>query len=163
MISKKLADAINVQMNFELESGYIYKAMEAFFGCAGYSGFQHFMKLQAEEEYDHHQLFANFLYEANQDVTYTALPEPQKKYESEEEVFKAALAHEQEVTKRINHLYEIALEEKDYSALPTLHWFIAEQVEEEDTFRGILDVFENSGGNKAAILQLDKKLGMREE
>ena len=55
MISERLAKAINEQLNFELASGFIYKGMEAYFGKEGYDGFKHFMKLQAEEEYEQAQ------------------------------------------------------------------------------------------------------------
>ena len=163
MISQELKNAINEQLNFELESGYIYKGMEAFFAGKGLTGFQRFMKLQAEEEYDHHDRFVNFLNEAGFEVEYEELPKPKHDYASCEEAFQAAYEHEQEVTRRINKLYEIALENKDYSAVPTLHWFIEEQVEEEDTFRGILDAFKFAEGNPVIIFQLNKKLGMREE
>lgn len=162
MISLELAKAINEQLNFELESGYIYKGMEAYFAKEGLWGFEHFMKLQAEEEYEHHQKFAQFLYETDQEVEYFAIPQPKAYYGSIEETFKAGLEHEKEVTKRIENLYEIAVENKDYTALPTLEWFLAEQVEEEDTFRGILDTLEFADGDKQIIFRLNEHLGKRE-
>ncbi|MCI6609378.1 MAG: ferritin [Ezakiella sp.] len=162
MISKRLADKINEQLNFELESGYIYKGMEAFFGNEGLTGFQHFMKLQAEEEYAHHDKFANFLYETGNKVEYTAIPEVKNEYKCPKEVMQVAYEHEQEVTKRIKELYEIALEEKDYVALTTLDWFLHEQIEEEDTFRGIMDRFALLGEANTTLYWIDKELGHRE-
>lgn len=163
MISKRLAEAINKQLNFELESGYIYKGMEAYFGQKGLWGFEHFMKLQAEEEYDHHQKFVEFMLEVDQKIEYEALPKPSVEYDSIEKTFQAALDHECEVTRRIEELYEIAQEEKDYVAIPTLDWFLAEQVEEEDTFRGIMDIFEFADGDKQIIFTLNVRLGQRED
>ena len=163
MISERLSKAINKQLNFELESGYIYKGMEAFFAQKGLWGFENFMKLQAEEEYDHHQRFAEFMYEADQEVEYEELPKPKPHYNSIEEAFQTALDHECEVTAKIEELYEIALEEKDYVAIPTLDWFLAEQVEEEDTFRGIMDTFEFAQGDKQIIFALNQKLAERKE
>ncbi len=161
MISEKLAKAINEQLNFELASGYIYKGMEAYFGKEGYDGFKNFMKLQAEEEYEHHQKFAEFLYEVDCTVEYKAIPDVKNDYESPKAAIEAALEHEKEVTKRIHNLYEIALEEKDYEAITTLDWFLNEQVEEEDNFRHILDQYELLDDAKTTTYWIDKELGQR--
>lgn len=54
------------------------------------------------------------------------------------EVFEATLAHEQEVTRRINELVRLAKEEKDFATDIFLHWFVSEQVEEEETVKDII-------------------------
>lgn len=162
MISERLAKAINEQLNFELASGYIYKGMEAYFGKEGYDGFKHFMKLQAEEEYEHHQKFAEFLYSVDKCVEYTEIPGVKNEYKSPKDAIEQALGHEQEVTKRIHNLYEIALEEKDYEAIKTLDWFLNEQVEEEDNFRHILDQYELLDDAKTTTYWIDKELGKRQ-
>lgn len=162
MISERLAKAINEQLNFELASGYIYKGMEAYFGKEGYDGFKHFMKLQAEEEYEHHQKFAEFLYSVDKCVEYTEIPGVKNEYKSPKDAIEQALGHEQEVTKRIHNLYEIALEEKDYEAITILDWFLNEQVEEEDNFRHILDQYELLDDAKTTTYWIDKELGKRQ-
>lgn len=162
MISERLAKAINEQLNFELASGFIYKGMEAYFGKEGYDGFKHFMKLQAEEEYEHHQKFAEFLYSVDKCVEYTEIPGVKNEYKSPKDAIEQALGHEQEVTKRIHNLYQIALEEKDYEAITILDWFLNEQVEEEDNFRHILDQYELLDDAKTTTYWIDKELGHRQ-
>lgn len=162
MISERLAKAINEQLNFELASGFIYKGMEAYFGKEGYDGFKHFMKLQAEEEYEHHQKFAEFLYSVDKCVEYTKIPGVKNEYKSPKDAIEQALGHEQEVTKRIHNLYQIALEEKDYEAITILDWFLNEQVEEEDNFRHILDQYELLDDAKTTTYWIDKELGKRQ-
>lgn len=162
MISDRLAEAINEQLNFELESGYVYKGMEAYFGNEGLDGFQHFMKLQAEEEYEHHQKFADFLYDVDKKVSYKEIPAATNEYASPKAVIDAALKHEQEVTKRIRNLYEIAMEEKDYDAFKILDWFLTEQIEEESTFRGILDRYELLNESATTTYWIDNELAKRE-
>ena len=162
MISERLAKAINEQLNFELASGFIYKGMEAYFGKEGYDGFKHFMKLQAEEEYEHHQKFAEFLYSVDKCVEYTEIPGVENEYKSPKDAIEQALGHEQEVTKRIHNLYQIALEEKDYEAITILDWFLNEQVEEEDNFRHILDQYELLDDAKTTTYWIDKELGKRQ-
>ena len=162
MISERLAKAINEDLKFELASGFIYKGMEAYFGKEGYDGFKHFMKLQAEEEYEHHQKFAEFLYSVDKCVEYTEIPGVKNEYKSPKDAIEEALGHEQEVTKRIHNLYEIALEEKDYEAITILDWFLNEQVEEEDNFRHILDQYELLDDAKTTTYWIDKELGKRQ-
>ena len=70
------------------------------------------------------------------------------------------LKHEQFITASINSLYELALAEKDYKTQHFLQWFIAEQVEEEENDRDILDKFKYIDG-QAGLLFLDKELGKR--
>jgi ferritin len=42
-----------------------------------------------------------------------------------------------------------------------LHWFIDEQVEEEDSVSGILDTLERIGDKDQGLMMLDRELGQR--
>ncbi len=53
MISQKLQDAINYQINRELFSEYYYLSMASYFNSAGLSGFVNFFLIQVEEERFH--------------------------------------------------------------------------------------------------------------
>ncbi|MDY6916039.1 MAG: ferritin-like domain-containing protein, partial [Candidatus Cloacimonadota bacterium] len=53
MISEKMQDAINEQINRELYSGYLYLSMAAYFDSMNLPGFASFMRVQAEEEKFH--------------------------------------------------------------------------------------------------------------
>lgn len=50
MISKKLEDAINYQINRELFSEYYYLSMASYFNSVGLRGFENFFLVQVEEE-----------------------------------------------------------------------------------------------------------------
>ena len=77
------------------------------------------------------------------------------------EVFEAALAHEKVVTESIRGILEIAIEEKNYAAENFLRKYVDEQVEEEDTFTGLVDQLKWIGDDVAALLQFDKQLAGR--
>ena len=77
------------------------------------------------------------------------------------EVFEATLAHEQEVTRRINELVRLAKEEKDFATDIFLHWFVSEQVEEEETVKDIISKLRLIKGEGQGMLLLDKDLGSR--
>jgi ferritin len=65
-----------------------------------------------------------------------------KKWNSALEAFKAAYAHERFITAKINDLMTLAIAEKDYAAQVMLNWFVAEQVEEEDSALKIVQLLE---------------------
>ena len=75
------------------------------------------------------------------------------------ELLEQALAQEQDVTRQINDLYELALIEKDFATLQFLTWFLQEQVEEENTVSDIIDRLRLAGDNPAGLLRLDDEAG----
>ena len=77
------------------------------------------------------------------------------------EVFERALQQEQEVSRQIDSLYEVAFNEKAFAAVAELQWFLTEQVEEEKTAREIVAKFKMIGEDAASLLDLDRELGAR--
>ena len=75
--------------------------------------------------------------------------------------FTDTLAHEEKVTALINNLYSLALDEKDHATCGKLDWFVAEQVEEEETARGLIDRLKLIGDNGLALYMLDQELAAR--
>ena len=113
-MDKKLLQEMNVQINKEIYSGYLYLAMAAHFTAENLPGFAHWMRLQANEELEHGMKFFEFLNEVGQRVELDAIDKPDTKFGSPVEVFNQVLEHEQFVTGRIHLLYKMAV--TDYSA-----------------------------------------------
>ncbi len=162
MISSAMQDAINVQIRDELYSAYLYLSMAAYFESASLPGFASWMRIQSQEEVTHAMKLFDFVNERGGRVTLHAIEQPPLEFESPRAVFETTYEHEQKVTGLIHNLYEVALEEKDYAAQVMLHWFIDEQVEEEDGVSQILDVLERVGDNDQGLLMLDRELGRRQ-
>lgn len=156
----KVLDLLNEQMNFEYESAYIYKAMAAYTDRLELDGFTHWFDSQVKEEIEHGEAIKHFLQEVGYDVRYKAIAEPQYDYESLVDVFKAALAHEKEVSRRIYEIAELSKEE-DLRVFSFIKGFIDEQVEEEDTVGKIVTRLERINGNWGGIYILDHELGYR--
>ena len=53
MIDKKVAELLNIQVNKELYSAYLYLEFSNFYVEQGLSGFANWYKIQAQEERDH--------------------------------------------------------------------------------------------------------------
>ncbi|MFC2064326.1 ferritin [Chloroflexota bacterium] len=161
MISKKLVDAINEQINKELFSSYLYLSMVSYFEDKGLPGVAHWLRLQVVEENEHGMKLFDYLVERGARVSLGAIEKPKAEWKSSLDAFKEVLAHEQFITDSINKLYEVALEEKDYASQILLQWFIEEQVEEEANASAILQKLEMIEDKGTAVLMLDKELGKR--
>lgn len=161
MLSKAMQEAINEQIMNELYSAYLYLSMAAYFEASGLPGFAGWMRAQSQEEVAHAMKFFDFVNERGGRVELHAIEQPPLAFVSPRAVFEATYEHEQKVTALIHDLYELALEEKDYAAQVMLHWFIDEQVEEEDSVSQILDTLERIGDQDQGLLMLDRQLGQR--
>ncbi len=161
MITEKMEQAFNEQINKELFSEYLYLSMQAYFERLNLAGFTNWMSVQVQEEHAHAMGMYNYLHERGGKVELMAIDKPQTEWESPLDVFKHVLEHEQYVTSRINALMDIAENEKDRAALSFLDWYLKEQVEEENTVSGVLAKLELIGDDKHALLLLDKDLETR--
>lgn len=161
MLSQTVQDAINEQINHELSASYTYLAMGAYCERENYTGCARWLRLQSEEEYGHGMRLLDFLLARDGTVKLKAIPEPKVKFKALATVFEEALDQEQETSRDIDKLYELAQKEKAFAVLVQLQWFISEQVEEEKTAREIVAKFQQTKNDPAAIMDLDRELGSR--
>jgi ferritin len=161
MFSQVVQDAINEQINNELSASYSYLAMSTYCERQNFLGCARWLRIQSQEEYGHGLRLLDFLIARDGTVKLKAVPEPAVQFESLASVFELALQQEQQVSKQIDTLYELALKEKAFSALVQLQWFITEQVEEEKTAREIVAKFHLIRDDPASLLDLDRELGGR--
>ena len=139
MISQKMQDALNKQIQAELFSAYLYLSMSAYCESANLKGFAHWLKIQYEEETNHGLKLVDFLQERGGSVNLFPIEAPPLEFGSPTDLFAKVKEHEQYVTSLIHGLYETALSEKDYASQIFLQWYITEQVEEEATAISILE------------------------
>jgi len=162
MISKKMQDTINNQVQAELASAYLYLSMAAYCEGKNMKGFGHWLRVQYQEETGHAMKLMDYLLERGGQPELKAIDAPPAEFGSPLNVFEKVLSHEQHVTSLIHSLYEVALAEKDYASQIFLQWFINEQVEEEASASEILEKIKMLGDKSSAIIYLDKELGKRE-
>lgn len=161
MISQKINDAINVQINHEFWSGYLYLSMANHFESIGRKGIANWFRIQFKEEFAHAQIFINYINARGGKVTLFPIEEVPQEWESPLIAFVNTLEHERHVTKLINDLYALAEAERDFATRQMLNWFIAEQVEEEENAQDIIDNFTLVGNDGTGIYQIDSELGKR--
>lgn len=161
MLSKKMEDALNEQINAELWSAYLYLSMGMQFENAGLNGVANWFKVQFQEEQAHAEIFMNFVNQRGGRVLLKPIAAVDTDWATPLDAFKATLAHEQKVTAMINNLYSIAEEEKDYATRERLVWFVNEQVEEEDSAQELIDKFTLIGNDGMGLYTLNQELAAR--
>lgn len=160
-MESKLLKGLNEQYNFEVASGYIYYSMANYVKDKGMDGFAHFFNKQAEEEFAHAEKLRQFLFEIDVRPELEGIEKPEVEFGTFTETFKTAYEHEQEVTRRINKLVDLSVEENDHRVTSLLQWYVDEQVEEEDNFRGIIERLERINESWAGLYIYDAELGKR--
>lgn len=161
MLSNKLHEAINAQINAELWSAYLYLSMAMDAEAKGLKGVANWFHVQYLEEQDHARIFMNYLNSRDAKVTLLPIDEVPSEWDSVLAMYKQTLEHEKKVTALINNLAAIANEDRDFASINRLVWFIDEQVEEEENAREMIAAVEAVEGNKYGMYMLDKELATR--
>ncbi len=161
MLSKKLENALNKQINEEIFSAYLYLSMSAYFFSLNLDGFASWMKVQAQEELSHAMKFFHFIDEMEGRVSLAAVKEPEKTWKSPLAAFSAAHQHERHISGCINGLYHLAVAENSYPTQIMLQWFIKEQVEEENTAAKIVHELTQVKDSTPGLWMINRELGAR--
>lgn len=161
MLSEKVQDALNKQLNAELYSSYLYLSMSAYFASTDMTGMAKWMQVQATEELLHVQKYYDYLNDRQGRVKLAAVDGPPIEWSSPLDVFNNALEHERLVTSLIGKLVDTAMDERDHSTTNFLQWFVAEQVEEEANAAEIVGQLRVIGDNTSGLYMLDRELGAR--
>lgn len=161
MISKKMEQALNEQINAEFYSSYLYLSMAAWFESENFPGFAAWMRVQTREENGHAMKLFEFLNERRGRIVLKAIKEPAREWNSPLAAFEAAFEHEQYITGRINDLVNLAAAEKDHATAAFLQWFVNEQVEEESSVDSIVQKLKMAKDAPGALFMMDHILGER--
>jgi len=158
MLSNKIENALNKQIESEAMSSQLYLAMASWAEIKGYSGSAKFLYTHSDEERQHMLKFFQYVNERSGHAVVPALKQPPKTFNSLSEVFNQILKHEVAVSSEINKLVDTCLSEKDYTTNNFLQWYVSEQVEEERLAKQIVDKLNLAGGDKGGLYLFDKEL-----
>jgi ferritin len=131
-IPSKVAEELIRQFNQELAAGHAYLALSVWCDVRNLKGFGRFFAKQAGEERAHAEKILKHLTDRGVTAEVAGVPAPKQDFKTLLEAAQQAQAMEHANTQGINAVYEAAVAAKDYPAQVLMHWFIAEQVEEED-------------------------------
>ncbi len=162
LVPHALVDELNEQLKCEFESSYMYLGMATYFDQLSLDGMAKWFRKQSQEEIEHGMKLYNFLLARGVDLKLSSIPAVTTSFESPLQAFEAALAHEQKITALIHNLYALSHKLEEYDCGAFLQWFLSEQVEEENTFSGIVNRLRmGRDAMSTTLLLLDRDLGSR--
>ena len=159
MITAKLQKAVNDQIAAELWSSNLYLQMSYFLKNQGWDGFAHWLRVHAEEEREHATRMADYMTDRGGAVKLQMVNVVPEGWGTVAEVFEHSLEQEKMVSKMIDRIVLLAIEEQDFATENFFRTFVDEQVEEEALFGGIVDKLKRAG--ESGLLFLDSSLGKR--
>lgn len=161
MISDKMYEGLNAQVNKEIASAYIYLAMSAQSADLNWPGFESWFMAQYHEEMFHAMKLYRYIQDQGRKPVIKAIPEPQAVYTSLTAMMEKTFAHEKTVTASINALMKLAKSEDDYATEGFLAWYVKEQVEEEKNDMDILAQLAKIGDSQNGLFALDHQIAKR--
>lgn len=161
MISKKMANSLNAQINKELYSAYLYLDMSGRAERNGMPGVANWFFVQTQEELSHVQKFYQYILRQGATVELESIAKPDVDSKTALALFEKALSHEQFVTKSISDLVDVAVKERDHATEIFLQWFVNEQVEEEQNASAIIDQLKLAGPAGGGMFMIDRELAAR--
>jgi ferritin len=161
MISEKMTEALNEQVNREMYSAYLYMSMSAYCNTIGLKGFANWFMVQYHEEMVHAMKIFEYIMRQAGRVRLKPLADPPSDFSSPLDMFEKTLEHERFITRSINERMDLAISERDHATQIFLQWYVNEQVEEEENDNDIIAQLKLIGDNPQGLLMLDRELAGR--
>ena len=157
MMSQAVQDALNRQINSELNASYAYLAMSAYCESRNFPGCARWLRLQSLEEHGHALRLLDFQLARSGKIDLKGVPGQATEYSSIGAMFETALKQEIDVSAQIDAL-RLAFKEKSFAALAELNWFLPNRSPRRRS-PGRLWRSSDGGGRSASLLDLDRELG----
>ncbi len=155
MLTKKVEDILNQQVEREGYSSNLYLAMASWSEANGFAGVAEWLYAQAEEEKVHMLKFIHYISERGGHAIVPGYEEPPKNQKGIQDMFEAVMAHEQYISASINNIIALAINEKDFTTQSWIQWFVNEQIEEEAQVSAILDKLKLLGDHNMYLFDRD--------
>jgi ferritin len=153
LASENLIRAFNEQIGNEMGASMQYIAIASYFDSETLPELAAFFYRQSEEERTHAMRFVKFIHDVGGRVRMPAIPAPQSDFDSAEEAVGKALAWEEEVTRQVYDLVEVAKADKNYIGVKFLDWFVQEQLEEVASMNDLLAIVRRAGAERLLYVE----------
>ena len=153
LASNQLIQAFNQQIGHEMAASMQYISIATYFDSETLPELAKFFYRQSEEERTHAMRFVKFIVDVGGRVEIPALPAPRVEFTTAEEAVSQALSWEEEVTRQVYDLVEIARSDKNYIAGRFLDWFVDEQLEEVTTMTSLVAIIQRAGKERLILVE----------
>ncbi|QED38739.1 ferritin [Antarcticibacterium arcticum] len=157
-IHVEVMDLLNEQIKKEAQSSSIYLAMASWCDHNALTNSAHFFYEQSLEERDHMMKIFKYINDNGGTAYSPEVTNINHDYNSLEEIFETALDQEIAITKSIHNIVFKCRKVQDLTSEVFLQWFVHEQMEEEQTIRRALELFDLMGTDGLGLKLLDERI-----
>ena len=151
-IHPEVMDVLNEQIALEMHASASYLAMASWCDQRGLVNSKTFFHKQSVEEREHGMKIFEFINGAGGGALSPSIPEVNNDFEDLRMLYENSLDQEIKVTQSVYKCFKKARSVDDFASEIFLQWFVSEQLEEEDSARSILDVFDLMGDMPAKMI-----------
>ena len=157
-LNKKIEEALNKQIILESEASYQYLAYANWCDAEGFAGAAKFLYKHSDEERGHMLRLFRYINDKGGKAVVPGTSKPQQEFKTLKGLFETAYEYEKEVSKKINDIAGLCVKESDFTTYTFIQWYINEQLEEENLYRGVLDKFRLIGDEGNNLYLIDAEL-----
>ena len=155
MLPKKIEKILNAQVEKEAYSSQLYLAMASWADGQGFKGVSEWLYAQSDEERMHMLKLIGYINERDGKAVIPELKKPPVDYPGIVEMFDMVLEHEQFISKSINDIVALCIQEKELTTHNWIQWFVTEQIEEEASVKEIIDKLKLVGDHNLYMFDRD--------
>lgn len=157
-IHVEVMDLLNEQIKKEAQSSSIYLAMASWCDHNALNNSANFFYEQSLEEREHMMKIFKYINDNGGTAYSPEVSNINHDYNSLEEIFETALDQEIAITKSIHNIVFKCRKVQDLTSEVFLQWFVNEQMEEEQTIRRALELFDLMGTDGLGLKLLDERI-----
>ena len=157
-INVEVMDLLNEQIAKEAHSSSAYLAMASWCDHNAFTGSAEFFYKQSNEEREHMLKIFKFINDNGGTAYSPEVKNLMHEFNSLEEIFESALDQEINITKSIHTIVHKSRKAQDLTSEYFLQWFVAEQMEEEQKIRRVLELFDLMGTDGMALKLIDERV-----
>jgi ferritin len=157
-LQDSVLDMLNEQIGIEAHSSALYLSMSAWCYAQGLVGCGEFFKRQSNEEREHMLKLFNFIADAGALAVSPEVSRIERNFEGLRDLLVKALESEIAITQNFNRISDHCYKAKDFQTARFLHWYLDEQLEEEQQARRCLEIYDLIGTEDGGLYRIDKEI-----
>lgn len=155
LISDKIRELLNLQVNNELRNSHNYLAASTFFDKMQLNGFANYYRKQSNEEKTHAEMFLNYMAELNIEYISDTVEKCNENFKTPLQVSKFALNLEVKTTEEIKNIASVCMTEGDFLTYSFINDMLKEQITELGSADDLYTKLKMIEHDKSALLLLD--------
>jgi ferritin len=157
-LQDSVVDVLNKQMEMEAHSSAAYLSMSAWCYSQGLVGAGDYFKKQSGEERDHMLRLFDYIADMGGMPVSPEVKNIEAGFEGLRDILVKALEMEISITESFNNMTDFCQKAKDFQTVKFIHWFLDEQMEEEQQARRCLEIYDLIGVQDGGLYRIDKEI-----